>query len=318
MTTDSFTQALERLDPASRALLDLSLRRGMRTEEIADLLGADPASVEENRDEALRRVAEDVGMDSDTQLDEVRARLAELPAEEWLGRTRVAGADGAATEEVAGDEVAIEEEPAAETPDEAEAEAPAEPEPEPEPAAVADQPEREPTRSPITPGARRRGRVWPWLLLALVGAAAVAVIVLAAGGGGDDEESPPPRPAETPARKAPAGGEGRAGVALTKLGAAAAGARGTARVSRGRLELTIRGLGKPRGAYEVWLYSSVIEAERLGASKRGNFEVESKLPGNWRRFRFVDVSLEPPDDNPSHSGQSVLRVPTRKLAAGAG
>ena len=42
---DSFTAALARLDPASRALLDLSLRRGMTPDEIGDLLGTDAESV---------------------------------------------------------------------------------------------------------------------------------------------------------------------------------------------------------------------------------------------------------------------------------
>src|SRR3954451_14550536 len=100
MKTDSFSYALERLDPASRALLDLSLRRGMRTEEIADVLGAEPESVEASRDEALQRIASDVGMN---ELDEVRARLAELPADEWIaprqnGSATVADADADAEE----------------------------------------------------------------------------------------------------------------------------------------------------------------------------------------------------------------------------
>ena len=82
MPPDSFSSALGQLDPASRALLDLSLRRGMRPDEIADMLGAEPDSVAMSRDEALRRVAASMGMGG--RLDEVCARLAELPAEEWL------------------------------------------------------------------------------------------------------------------------------------------------------------------------------------------------------------------------------------------
>ena len=45
MPTESFATALRELDPASRALLDLSLRRGMLPEEIADILGADADTV---------------------------------------------------------------------------------------------------------------------------------------------------------------------------------------------------------------------------------------------------------------------------------
>src|SRR4051794_39543190 len=88
MPRDSFTNALGRLDPASRALLDLSLRRGMRPEEIADLLGADAETVVASRDHALERVAADVGLAGDTQLDELREGLAELPSAAWAGAAR--------------------------------------------------------------------------------------------------------------------------------------------------------------------------------------------------------------------------------------
>src|SRR5690242_13118846 len=84
LPTESFATALRELDPASRALPDLSLRRGMRPDEIADMLGADEATVISSRDHALDQLASDLGARRD-QLDELRARLAELPAEEWTG-----------------------------------------------------------------------------------------------------------------------------------------------------------------------------------------------------------------------------------------
>ena len=33
------------------------------------------------------------------------------------------------------------------------------------------------------------------------------------------------------------------------------------------------------------------------------------LPKGFQRYRFIDVSREPADGNPNHSGDSVLRVP---------
>src|SRR5829696_8901102 len=155
---DSFTSALTRLDPASRALLDLSLRRGMRTEEIAEVLGADPDGVAASRDEALRRVARDVGLGEDN-LDEVRAQLAELPAEQWLGGT---GGSAARPEPAAEEHApAIEDEPVTEEARQA--------------------PARETTRQPsITPGARRRS-VWPALLALVLLAGVIVAIALAAG-----------------------------------------------------------------------------------------------------------------------------------------
>src|SRR3954465_9368997 len=82
---DSFPAALGRLDPASRALLDLSLRRGMRPEEIGELLGTDPESVIGAPEGALEQLAPRVGMDDVSDLDAVRAGLAELPAAAWTG-----------------------------------------------------------------------------------------------------------------------------------------------------------------------------------------------------------------------------------------
>src|SRR3954471_10051379 len=157
MPTDSFTSALERLDPASRALLDLSLRRGMRTEEIAEVLGADPVSVEASRDEALRRIADEVGM----QDDDVRDRLAEMPAEEWNGNGSAGTVD-----------------------------ADADAEPEPEPAA-------EPPVAAAEPEKRKRGSIWPLLLGLLLTAGVIVAIALGTGDNGDDStvNSQPSQPA---------------------------------------------------------------------------------------------------------------------------
>jgi hypothetical protein len=41
--------------------------------------------------------------------------------------------------------------------------------------------------------------------------------------------------------------------------------------------------------------------------------VAVRLPARARRYRFVDVSLEPTDSNRNHSGDSVLRAPLAKL-----
>jgi DNA-directed RNA polymerase specialized sigma24 family protein len=52
--------ALGRLDPESRALLDLSMRRGMTDEEIAAVLRVEPGEVHRRRDELLERLAEEL------------------------------------------------------------------------------------------------------------------------------------------------------------------------------------------------------------------------------------------------------------------
>jgi hypothetical protein len=277
---DSFTAALSRLDPASRALLDLSLRRGMMPEEISDLLGTEPESVVVAREGALEQLAGELGMENVSQLDEVRTRLAELPAQAWTGEA-----------------------------------APAE---RPKLAVVrGEQPARE------EPAPERKTRL-PWLLALLAIAAVVLVIVLASSGGGDSKKAAStPAPSKPSASKpipkpAPGRAQPKPGpqVALAPV-SGAGGARGTATLTQGgrRLRIDVTGLPDPHGgAYQVWLYDSVIDAASLTKVSGAKLTLDLKLPRNASHYRYVDISLEPPDGNPNHSGESVLRVPLAKLS----
>ena len=47
--------------------------------------------------------------------------------------------------------------------------------------------------------------------------------------------------------------------------------------------------------------------------RSGDATVSAKLAAAPAGYRYLDVSLEPADGNPNHSGQSVLRVPLRSL-----
>src|SRR5438045_5361249 len=98
MTPDSFVHALEHLDPGSRALLDLSLHRGLDDGEIAELLGADADYVSSSRDAAIERLAADLGMHGDAE--RVREALAEMPEDAWRRQ-------GAASDEQPAEDAAI-------------------------------------------------------------------------------------------------------------------------------------------------------------------------------------------------------------------
>lgn len=81
-----------------------------------------------------------------------------------------------------------------------------------------------------------------------------------------------------------------------------------------RLVLTAAGLPalKKSQAYEVWLYNSQGDAKSVGAQvldTRGGFSGQSAaLPrATIEKYRFVDVSREPVDNDTAHSGDSVLR-----------
>ena len=78
--------ALARLDPESRALLDLSLRRGMDDAEIAGVLRVEPEEVARRRGELLERLADELGLETREQRDELFASLPDLPDPSWRGQ----------------------------------------------------------------------------------------------------------------------------------------------------------------------------------------------------------------------------------------
>jgi DNA-directed RNA polymerase specialized sigma24 family protein len=75
--------ALGRLDASSRALLDLSVRRGMADELIADVLHVEPDEVGRRRDEILDRLASELNLETREQREELYATLPDLPPELW-------------------------------------------------------------------------------------------------------------------------------------------------------------------------------------------------------------------------------------------
>jgi hypothetical protein len=81
---DRLAQCVSRLDPATRALLDLSVRRGVRDDQMAPILRIDPFHLAWRRARALDRLASEVA-DGDTPapLGEVRMALEALPRVAW-------------------------------------------------------------------------------------------------------------------------------------------------------------------------------------------------------------------------------------------
>jgi hypothetical protein len=63
----------------------------------------------------------------------------------------------------------------------------------------------------------------------------------------------------------------------------------------------------------VWLYDSVADSQKLASFDAPKARIDVRLPAGFRRYRFVDVSREPADGNPNHSGLSLLRVPISRL-----
>ncbi|MEA2439236.1 MAG: hypothetical protein QOH76_660 [Thermoleophilaceae bacterium] len=257
----------------------------MRPEEIGDLLGTDPESVIVAREGALEQLATQLDMDDVSELDQVRTRLAELPADAWTGTAPTENGDEPAPERL------------------------------PKLAVVSENREE---REPRAEARERRSRL-P-ILLALLAAAAIALVVVLASSGGDEGTGGGPAPAgqakkaSKPAASKPAAAQQK--VTLAALGGNA-GATGTAALTDGgkRLRLDVSGLPNPHGgAYQVWLYDSVIDAMSLVKVSDTKLGLDLKLPKNASHYRYVDISREPDDGNPNHSGESVLRVPLAKLS----
>ena len=128
------------------------------------------------------------------------------------------------------------------------------------------------SRSPAANGheaarAKRRGRLLPALLGGLLIAAVVAAVLSLSGG----EDEPPPR------RTAQLGPTATL-EPLPGMPRADATARLVRRGGRDRLELRVTGLPRPRGAYAVWLYSSVTRAKQVGRFPTGDIELDAPLP----------------------------------------
>jgi hypothetical protein len=84
VAADRLAECVRRLDPGTRALLDLSVRRKMRDDAMAPLLHIDAFHLAWRRARALERVASEVSDgDEPLPLALVRSALEELPAEAW-------------------------------------------------------------------------------------------------------------------------------------------------------------------------------------------------------------------------------------------
>ncbi|MEA2473271.1 MAG: hypothetical protein QOE06_1186 [Thermoleophilaceae bacterium] len=75
---------IRRLDPADRALLDLSLNRGIPDVAIAAFVRTDPTRLAWKRARAIERVASRMGLSEPASLSEVRTALGDLPSRAWL------------------------------------------------------------------------------------------------------------------------------------------------------------------------------------------------------------------------------------------
>ncbi len=309
-------------------MLDLSLRRRVKDDVIAAVLRLQPEDVGPRREAALDRLARDLGIHDQDKRARLPEELSGLPEDQWptdfdapakpaddhLNVEAPAPADE--PPQPGGTPAVVPEDTAPRTPPAYEA-APDPPAYEP-PAPAEDPPTPIPVPQPVAdatpePPPERRARRRMGLIALVVLAAALAGGVLAfvlLGSSGDDGTSDAPAAAATPPAPAP---KPRALEPLVDgfSGQGTAVIEGTG--ANRRIKVTLRNLPPREEAYAVWLYNSIGDARLLDSAVGSNLVVDKPLPAGADRYRFVDVSREPIDENPNHSGASVLRIPLADL-----
>ena len=112
-------------------------------------------------------------------------------------------------------------------------------------------------------------------------------------------------------------GGGLERVQLAPVVSAAQNAAGTAELNPepgGRAKVELRGLrpSGPRDFYELWLLGDDGQLVSLGSVRvpaSGDATLDVELPVDPKQFRYLDLSREPDDGDPSHSTISILRGP---------
>lgn len=166
---------------------------------------------------------------------------------------------------------------------------------------------------PVEPEAARRRRGSRLVLRPAVALACSAALVaggvgigiISAGGDGGGGASPPAvQIALAPVTSADAGASGTVKLASADPVGTADGAT-----------VTVSGLEPlpDGGYYELWMLNSPDDLVSMGSFRvgaDGSATVKLPVAADPASFKFFDVSAEPGDGKPGHSGVSVLRAPT--------
>jgi hypothetical protein len=174
---------------------------------------------------------------------------------------------------------------------------------------------------PAVDAPRSRRRLWAWVPLLLAAVVGLVVVLLVTAGGPAKHRRTvtaahtPTVPAVpvTPTVPSPSPPVSRPqGNPLAALPGGFSHARGSLLVSGGpkqlKLRLTVSGLPAAHdGHYEVWLYNTLVDSQRLARLRTGVGHLVISLPGRSAHFRWIDISFQPAGLI-YHSGESVLRT----------
>src|SRR5919107_1505129 len=83
LSMEALAMCVRALDPGSRALLDLSLRRRLPFEAMAGVLHTDPFDLARRRARAVARIAAELDLEGSGVVAVVKAALSRLPDDAW-------------------------------------------------------------------------------------------------------------------------------------------------------------------------------------------------------------------------------------------
>jgi Sigma-70, region 4 len=178
--------------------------------------------------------------------------------------------------------------------------------------------------SPAAQSALRRRRIFAAVAAVVVVAAIVVGVLAITGAFSSDDNSAGSASTNTTASTTPAGSSPTQvlGLQLKPVGnVKASGAAYVAQQGGKQLLEVVAKLpplpkSQKKAAYNVWLYNSPKDAQSVGAqftTPQGDYQGVGPLPANYKRFRFIDVSVQTLNKTTAHSGNSVLRGPLSAL-----
>ncbi len=334
ISTRRLIAATSALDPASRAMLNLWLHRGLSDAQIAQFIGTTPEGVAARREALVSTLANELEaspQEVQESVDQLAASREDPPASETAAESALAPPEqpapaeeppeSRATVAPAGPAAVAEKEKAAEP--EHEHEEPGEESSTAPPGAPPASPGASESFPEATAGRRRPSRTVALIIVLALLALLLLISVLLAG---SSKSTSAPKSVPS-SRAAPSAGTARPPRAaaprprpprvlhLRPLGRATPSAEGLVTLIRAtggvtRLRLTVNRLPPPprSAVYGVWLYNSVLDAAPLAILRPAGRPINVRLPPRFARYRFVDVSVQPIGSY-YHSGQSVLRAP---------
>lgn len=278
-SAERIVAATARLDPESRALVELSWRRRMGADDIAAVLGVEAAEVRRRQDAAIGKLAAELG-EPNARRDMLREHLARIDETQWRGdapRRRVV-------------------------------------EPVARPAAAA-----VPRRRRLVLGTLALLVVAAVVAVLIESGSSDekshdAGSKSASGRSTSPTQTSPSETQTSPTQTTTTPSPSASPPALTMERLNGTYGHGTAALSGGRLRIRATGFLRPvGGGYAVWLVNSATDARRLYATAGTTIASDFTLPSDWKRYRYVEVARAIPDLTSDYSGLALLRIRVKDL-----